>query len=81
MSYSVRNIVIALILAVASAKAAGSDLNPSNLTVTVNRTCTNNAYAQSSDVTVTAAYPYSINIMGLVVSSGTLTSATTMRVE
>ena len=68
-------------LAVASAKAAGSDLNPSNLTVTVNRTCTNNAYAQSSDVTVTAAYPYSINIMGLVVSSGTLTSATTMRVE
>lgn len=68
-------------LAVAAAKGAGSDLNQSNLTVTVNRTCTNNAYAQSSDVTVTATYPYSINIMGVVVSSGTLTSATTMRVE
>jgi Flp pilus assembly protein TadG len=68
-------------LAVSAAKGAGSDLNQSNLTVTVNRTCTNNAYAQSSDVTVTATYPYSINIMGVVVSSGTLTSATTMRVE
>ncbi len=68
-------------LAISSAKAAGSDLSQSSLGVTVNRTCTNNAYAQSSDVTVTASYPYSINIMGVVVSSGTLTSATTMRVE
>ena len=68
-------------LAVTAAKGAGSDLNLSNLTVTVNRTCTNNTYAQSSDVTVTAKYPYSINIMGVVVSSGTLTSSTTMRVE
>jgi hypothetical protein len=32
-------------------------------------------------VKVTASYPYSINIMGVVVSSGTLTSSTTMRVE
>ena len=68
-------------LAITAAKGAGSDLNSSNLNVTVNRTCTNNTYAQSSDVTVTATYPYSINIMGVVVSSGTLTSATTMRVE
>jgi Flp pilus assembly protein TadG len=68
-------------LAVTAAKGAGSDLNLSNLVVTVNRTCTNNTYAQSSDVTVTAKYPYSINIMGVVVASGTLTSATTMRVE
>ena len=68
-------------LAVSSAKAAGSDLNQSSLTVTVTRTCTNNAYAQSSDVKVTASYPYSVNIMGVVVSSGTLTSSTTMRVE
>jgi len=68
-------------LAIAAAKGGGSDLNLSNLGVTVNRTCTNNTYAQSSDVTVTATYPYSINIMGVVVSSGTLTSSTTMRVE
>jgi len=68
-------------LAVTSAKAAASDLNQSNLTVTVNRTCTNNAYAQSSDVKVTATYPYSVNVMGVVISSGTLSSSTTMRVE
>ena len=30
---------------------------------------------------VTATYPYSISIMGMVVTSGTLTSSTTMRVE
>jgi Flp pilus assembly protein TadG len=68
-------------LAIASAKAAGSDLNPATLGVTVGRTCTSNAYAQGSDVVVTATYPYSISIMGMVVTSGTLTSATTMRVE
>ena len=49
--------------------------------MTITRTCTNNAYAQGSDVTVTATYPYSISILGLVVSSGTLSSSTTMRVE
>jgi Flp pilus assembly protein TadG len=68
-------------LAITAAKGAGSDLNLSNLTVGVTRTCTNNTYAQSSDVTVTASYPYSISIMGMVVASGTLTSSTTMRVE
>ncbi len=68
-------------LAISSAKSAASDLNQSTLAVTVARTCTSNAYAQGSDVTVTATYPYSISIMGMVVTSGTLTSATTMRVE
>ena len=68
-------------LAISAAKGAGSDLSTSSLNVTVTRTCTNNAYAQSSDVKVTASYPYSINIMGVVVSSGTLSSSTTMRVE
>ena len=33
------------------------------------------------DVTVTAKYPYSINIMGVVVHSGQLSSSTTERVE
>jgi len=68
-------------LAVSSAQSAASDLNTSNLTVTVARTCTNNAYVQGGDVTVTATYPYSVSIMGLVVSSGTLSSSTTMRIE
>ena len=34
-----------------------------------------------SDVTVTATYPYSISLLGVVVKSGTLTSKTTERVE
>jgi Flp pilus assembly protein TadG len=34
-----------------------------------------------SDVTVTASYPYSISLLGLVVKSGRLTSTTTERVE
>jgi Flp pilus assembly protein TadG len=33
------------------------------------------------DVTVSASYPYSINIFGIVVKSGRLTSQTTERVE
>jgi hypothetical protein len=32
-------------------------------------------------VTVTASYPYSISILGMVVKSGNLTSTTTERVE
>jgi len=68
-------------LAVGSAQAAASDLSTSSLTVTVTRTCTNNAYVQGGDVTVTASYPYSVNILGMVVSSGNLTAATTMRIE
>ena len=34
-----------------------------------------------SDVTVTATYPYSIDILGLTVSTGTLTSTTQERLE
>ena len=68
-------------LAITAAKGAASDLNQSSLNVTLARTCTNNAYAQGSDVTATATYPYSISILGMVVSSGTLSSSTTMRVE
>ena len=38
-------------------------------------------WAQGGDVTVTASYPYSINLLGFVVKSGLLTSQTTERVE
>lgn len=34
-----------------------------------------------ADVTVEATYPYSINLLGIVVASGDLTSKTTERVE
>jgi Flp pilus assembly protein TadG len=53
-----------------------TDLRPADLDVTVNSTWT-----PGSDVTVSASYPYSINLLGLVVKSGDLTSTTTERVE
>jgi Flp pilus assembly protein TadG len=38
-------------------------------------------WAQGANVTVTVTYPYSINLLGFVVASGTLKSATTVRME
>jgi Flp pilus assembly protein TadG len=38
-------------------------------------------WAPGADVTVTASYPYSISLLGIVVKSGSLTSKTTERVE
>jgi Flp pilus assembly protein TadG len=38
-------------------------------------------WAQGSTVTVTVTYPYNINLLGFVVASGTLKSATTVRME
>ncbi len=39
------------------------------------------SWAAGSDVTVTATYPYSINLLGWVVKSGTLTTTMKERVE
>jgi Flp pilus assembly protein TadG len=55
---------------------ASTDLKSSDLQITVNST-----WAQGSDVTVTATYPYSISLLGVVVKSGRLHSSTTERVE
>jgi Flp pilus assembly protein TadG len=52
------------------------DLKQSDLNVTVTST-----WQPSADVTVTATYPYSISLLGLVVKSGRLSSTTTERVE
>jgi Flp pilus assembly protein TadG len=38
-------------------------------------------WAHGGDVTVTASYPYSINLLGFVVKSGRISSQTTERVE
>jgi Flp pilus assembly protein TadG len=57
-------------------KDAATDLNASDLSVTVTST-----FVQGSDVTVTATYPYSIKLLGLVVKSGSLHSSMTERVE
>ena len=56
---------------------AGSDLDSSKLDVTV----TAPPWQPGATVTVTATYPYSINILGIVVASGDLHSSTTERVE
>jgi Flp pilus assembly protein TadG len=39
------------------------------------------SWQPGADVTVTATYPYSINLLGVVVKSGRLSSTTTERVE
>jgi Flp pilus assembly protein TadG len=62
--------------------AAGGSLDASacpKLCVTVTYSTT--PPTQGGDVTVRATYPYEINLLGLVVKSGTLTSETTERVE
>jgi Flp pilus assembly protein TadG len=55
---------------------SASDLDQSKLAVSVS-----SPWAQGSDVTVTATYPYNISLLGFVVKSGNLSSSTTERVE
>lgn len=62
--------------AVSKARTAASGLDQSKLDVTVT-----SSWEQGSNVTVSATYPYSIDVLGLVVHAGTLTSTTTERVE
>jgi Flp pilus assembly protein TadG len=57
-------------------KNSASGLDQSQINITVTST-----WAPSSDVTVTATYPYSISLLGWVVKSGRLSSTTTERVE
>jgi Flp pilus assembly protein TadG len=57
--------------------AAAENLDTSQLTVSVSSA----TWQRGSDVTVTASYPWNINLLGKVVASGDLTSTTTERVE
>lgn len=57
-------------------KNSAADLNQSSLTVSVS-----SSWTQGSDVTVSASYPWSVNILGVAVASGTMTATTTERVE
>ena len=59
-------------------RAAASNLTPSKLNVSVSST---NWTVPGSDVTVTATYPYDLNILGWVIQSGNLTSTTKERLE
>jgi Flp pilus assembly protein TadG len=66
--------------AIASVKASAAGLNMTKLKpITV--TATPNWTATGGTVTVTASYPYSINILGWTVKSGNLTSTTKERLE
>ena len=56
---------------------AATDLNQTQLTPDVVAA----TWTHGSDVTVSATYPYSIDLLGVVVKSGTLKSSTTERVE
>jgi Flp pilus assembly protein TadG len=57
-------------------KASAANLTPAKLGVSVTST-----WAQGADATVTATYPWSVNVMGVVVASGTMSASTTERVE
>ena len=57
-------------------REAASDLRQADLNVSVA-----SSWSPGSTVTVTATYPYSINVLGVVVASGNLTSSTQERVE
>jgi Flp pilus assembly protein TadG len=61
----------------AAVVGAAGDLDTAKLNVTVTAT----PWQPGAPVTVTATYPYQINILGIVVASGDLHSATTERVE
>jgi Flp pilus assembly protein TadG len=58
--------------------SSADGLDASKLTITVSAS---DSWSPGSDVTVTASYPYSINLLGKVVKDGLLTSKTTERVE
>jgi Flp pilus assembly protein TadG len=62
--------------ATTAVRASAANLNQANLGVSVSST-----WAPGAPVTVTATYPYSISLLGWVVTSGSLTSNTTEAVE
>jgi len=57
-------------------QSATGDLDQSKLGITVT-----SGWQHGDDVTVSATYPYSIDLFGLVVQAGNLKSSTTERVE
>jgi Flp pilus assembly protein TadG len=62
---------------IAAVKNSASDLDSSKLSIPP----PTSTWASGDDVTVTASYPYSISLLGIVVKSGRLSSTTTERVE
>lgn len=58
--------------------AAADNLDTSKLGISVS---VSPDWEPGADVTVTATYPYNINLLGKVIASGNLSSSTTERVE
>ena len=63
-------------VAEAALRASASGLTQADLDVVVAA-----SWEHGEDVTVTATYPYEVNLLGLVVAAGELESETTERVE
>lgn len=61
---------------VAKVKQSAANLDQAKLNVTITST-----WQPGDDLTVCGSYPYSINLVGLVVKAGNLNSCTTNRVE
>ena len=72
------DVFVGSIWAAASAEPSAADLDQSKLQADC---VPDNNWQPASSVTVTATYPYSISLFGLVVKSGNLNSCTTNRVE
>lgn len=64
-------------VAVAAVRASAQSLNQTDLTVAVSSPTWN----RGDDVTVTATYPYKIDLLGFVFKEGRLTHTTTERLE
>jgi Flp pilus assembly protein TadG len=63
-------------LVTSKVKASAANLNSAQVGVTITST-----WQPGTDLRVCASYPFSINLIGLVVRSGNLNSCTTERVE
>ena len=61
---------------ITAVRNSATDLRQSDLNVTVSST-----WLPGADVNVTATYPYTINLLGIPVKTGRLSSTTTERVE
>jgi Flp pilus assembly protein TadG len=61
----------------AAARNSAAGLDADDLDIAVNAT----SWEHGESVTVTATYPYEVDLLGFVVASGDLTSETTERVE
>jgi Flp pilus assembly protein TadG len=62
----------------AAVRASATNLDQGKLSVTVSPST---PWSAGNSVTVAASYPYSINLLGIVIKAGNLSSTTTERVE